>query len=64
VFGGENESVTAEIRIRRRERFFHQVCLFGNVGFGEAYVSGDWDTGSVAKGGGLVHREPPPHTRL
>ncbi|HSI63802.1 MAG TPA: cyclopropane-fatty-acyl-phospholipid synthase family protein [Candidatus Saccharimonadia bacterium] len=62
VFGGENEPVTAEIRIRRRERFFHQVCLFGNVGFGEAYVSGDWDTGSVVKVVGWfienLHRTP------
>jgi cyclopropane-fatty-acyl-phospholipid synthase len=62
VFGSPDEPVSAEIRVLRRERFFHQVCLFGNVGFGEAYVSRDWDTGSVAKVVGWIidnlHRTP------
>jgi hypothetical protein len=37
----------AEMRIRSME-FFKRCALFGNVGFGEAYVDGDWDTDSIA----------------
>lgn len=48
MLGGAGAAVTAEIRIRHREAFFQRVCLFGNVGFGEAYVEGEWDTGSIA----------------
>lgn len=47
-FGAEGAPVTAEIRIRHRAMFFHRLCLFGNVGFGEAYVEGDWDTPSIS----------------
>jgi cyclopropane-fatty-acyl-phospholipid synthase len=28
--------------------FFKHVALFGNVGFGESYVHGDWDTDDIA----------------
>jgi cyclopropane-fatty-acyl-phospholipid synthase len=48
VFGAEGAPVTAEIRVRRRAMFFHRVCLFGNVGLGEAYVDGDWDTPDIS----------------
>lgn len=48
VFGANGAPITADIRIRRRAMFFHRVCLFGNVGFGEAYVEGDWDTPSIS----------------
>lgn len=49
TFGEEGAAVTAEIRIHRRAHFFHRVCLFGNVGLGEGYVAGDWDTGSISR---------------
>src|SRR6478609_5726691 len=48
VFGGEGAPITADIRVRHRAKFFHRVCLFGNVGLGEAYVEGDWDTPSIS----------------
>lgn len=46
VFGQEGAPVTAEIRIRNLE-FFQHVVLYGNIGFGEAYVHGDWDTDDI-----------------
>ena len=44
VLGSVDAEVTAELRIRRRASFFKRIALYGNVGFGEAYVDGDWDT--------------------
>lgn len=46
VFGQEGAPVTAEIRIRNPE-FFQHVVLYGNIGFGEAYVHGDWETDDI-----------------
>lgn len=37
----------AVIRVRNPE-FFRQIALYGNVGFGEAYVEGDWETDDIA----------------
>ena len=45
-FGDKNSPYTATIRIVR-ESFFRKCVLYGDVGFGEAYVDGDWDTDSV-----------------
>ncbi len=47
LFGEEGAPITAEIRIRD-QAFFKHVALFGNVGFGESYVHGDWDTDDIA----------------
>ncbi len=47
VFGAPGAEVSAEMRIRSME-FFKRCALYGNVGFGEAYVDGDWDTDSIA----------------
>lgn len=47
VFGEEGAPISAEIRIRD-QAFFKHVALFGNVGFGESYVHGDWDTDDIA----------------
>ncbi len=38
----------AEIRIRN-EAFFKKCLLYGDIGFGESYVDGDWDTPSIQK---------------
>lgn len=38
----------AEIRLRHPDAFFRRCVLFGNVGFGESYVDGDWDTPDIA----------------
>ncbi len=47
VFGAPGAEITAEMRICSME-FFKRSALFGNVGFGEAYVDGDWETDSIA----------------
>ncbi len=47
VLGAPGAEITAEMRIRSWA-FFKDCALFGNVGFGEAYVEGDWDTDDIA----------------
>ncbi len=47
LFGETGAEITAEIRVHRLD-FFKRCALFGNVGFGESYVDGDWDTASIA----------------
>lgn len=44
--GDPEVTVTAEMRINDRE-FFRRCALYGNVGFGESYVDGDWDTPDI-----------------
>ena len=46
TFGGTDKSVTANIRIIN-PRFYKRIVLFGDIGFGEAYVEGDWETDSI-----------------
>lgn len=46
IFGQLNTAPVATIRVCR-EDFFRRCVLFGDVGFGEAYVDGDWDTESI-----------------
>ncbi len=48
LLGAKGADVTAEMRIVRREAFYRRCALYGNIGFGEAYVEGDWDTDDVA----------------
>lgn len=45
---GQDHSVCASIRIRT-EAFFRKCLLYGDIGFGEAYVDGDWDTDDVTQ---------------
>ena len=33
----------------KNDAFFKKCALYGDVGFGEAYVDGDWDTDDVTK---------------
>jgi cyclopropane-fatty-acyl-phospholipid synthase len=47
LLGAEGAAITAEMHIRHRQDFFKRCALFGNVGFGEAYVEGDWETESL-----------------
>ena len=47
VFGAPGAEITAEMRVRSTE-FFKRCALYGNVGFGEAYVDGDWDTDDIS----------------
>lgn len=48
VLGEPGAEITAEIHLRRRDAFFQRCALYGNIGFGEAYVEGDWDTHDIA----------------
>ena len=47
IIGTPGHETTAHIRVRDRA-FFQKCVLFGDVGFGESYVAGDWDTDSIA----------------
>ncbi len=47
LLGQEGAPVTAEMRVTRWN-FFKRCAFFGNVGFGEAYVEGDWETDDIA----------------
>lgn len=46
VFGGNDREITANINILTPD-FFKKVVLFGDIGFGEAYVDGYWDTDNI-----------------
>lgn len=46
TLGDGKEPITASIRINRPS-FFKRVLLYGDIGFGEAYTDGDWDTESI-----------------
>lgn len=43
---GHAPQVTAHLRVNRPE-FFKRCVLYGDIGFGEAYVDGDWDTDNL-----------------
>jgi len=43
---GNGTGVTANIRITNNH-FFKKCVLYGDVGFGESYVDGDWDTDNI-----------------
>lgn len=45
-FGQQPDSIKATIRINNQE-FFRKCIFFGDVGFGEAYVAGDWGTDDI-----------------
>lgn len=45
---GNGEGIAAEVSIKN-EDFFRKAVLFGDIGFGEAYVDGDWDTPDITK---------------
>jgi cyclopropane-fatty-acyl-phospholipid synthase len=46
-WGDQSSPLQAEIMVRR-DGFFQKVLRYGDIGFGEAYVDGDWDTPSIA----------------
>lgn len=48
VYGAGTEGVDARLRIHDNA-FFKKCVLFGDVGFGESYVDGDWDTDDITK---------------
>ncbi len=44
--GENNAKISASIQIKNTS-FFKRCVLYGDVGFGEAYVDGDWDTDNI-----------------
>lgn len=48
VIGNPDAEVRAQIRVVR-PAFFKKCVLFGDVGFGESYVDGDWETDSIER---------------
>jgi cyclopropane-fatty-acyl-phospholipid synthase len=47
IIGTPGAATSAHIRVRDAA-FFRKCLLFGDVGFGESFVDGDWETGSIA----------------
>ena len=48
VIGSPGADTRALIRVRSAA-FFRKCVLFGDVGFGESYVDGDWETDSIER---------------
>jgi len=48
TFGQPGSAVSAHVHIRS-ENFFKRCVLHGDIGFGEAYVDGDWDTNDITR---------------
>jgi cyclopropane-fatty-acyl-phospholipid synthase len=48
IIGASEAKVSATMRVRDAA-FFQKCVLFGDVGFGEAYVDGDWETDSIER---------------
>ena len=48
TFGQSGAKISANVRITNWD-FFKRCVLFGDVGFGEAYVDGDWDTDDITR---------------
>ena len=46
MFGDPSQVASSSIRILSNE-FFRKCVLYGDVGFGEAYVDGDWETDDI-----------------
>ena len=48
VLGTPGADVSARIRVLDHA-FFQKCVLFGDIGFGESYVAGDWETDSIER---------------
>lgn len=44
---GDGIGISASIEIRN-EKFFKRCVLYGDIGFGEGYVEGDWETDNIS----------------
>ncbi len=47
-FGQPGAEISANIRVINLE-FFRRCVLFGDVGFGESYVAGEWETDDITR---------------
>ena len=48
TIGQPDAKISASVRVLNRD-FFKRCVLFGDIGFGEAFVDGDWDTDDITK---------------
>lgn len=48
IIGTPGAEISCRIRVVR-ERFFQRCVLFGDIGFGEAFMDGDWDTDNITQ---------------
>lgn len=46
-FGDPSGPVTAEVTINNEAEFFKKCAFYGNIGMGEAYTDGHWDTPDI-----------------
>jgi cyclopropane-fatty-acyl-phospholipid synthase len=46
AIGNGKAGIIANVKINKN-RFFKRCLLYGDIGFGEAYVDGDWDTDNI-----------------
>jgi cyclopropane-fatty-acyl-phospholipid synthase len=46
TFGNGKENLTADIEIRD-SNFFKRCVLYGDIGFGESYTDGEWETSNI-----------------
>ena len=46
ALGEGGHSITANITVKDKE-FFKRCVLFGDIGFGESYVDGLWETDNI-----------------
>lgn len=47
-FGKEGAPITARIILNNADEFFKRATFYGNIGMGEAYTDGVWDTPDIA----------------
>ncbi len=47
-YGDINSNIRADIKINNSD-FFKKVMLYGDIGFGEAYVDGDFETSNITE---------------
>jgi cyclopropane-fatty-acyl-phospholipid synthase len=47
-FGKPGDPVTARVILRNDAEFFKRCAFYGNIGMGEAYTDGLWDTDDIA----------------
>jgi len=49
IYGQQPDSISAQIRLNHRREFFTKCLLYGDVGFGESFLDGDWDSPDLTK---------------
>jgi len=47
-FGAPHAPITARVKIHNDAEFFRRCAFYGNIGMGEAYTDGVWDTDDIS----------------